>query len=84
MRQRKTNIDVEVLARSPLVAAFMLRTLDDLRDPLTGHVFAVLLAQSAADAFDLWHEDKKTFARALLDVAERVLSARDSPAASGR
>lgn len=71
---RITSIDVDVLARSSLVRAFMLRTLDEIADPLTGHVFAVSLAKKAADAFDLFYDDGVTFARTLLDVAAHVIA----------
>lgn len=72
--RRITNVDVDVLARSSLVRAFMLRTLDDIADPLTGHVFAVSLAKKAAEAFDLFYDDGVTFARALLGVAAHVIA----------
>lgn len=70
---RITNVDVDVLAKSPLVTAFMLRTFDEIADPLTGHVFAVSLAKKAADAFDLFYDDGVTIARSLLDVAAHVV-----------
>lgn len=73
---RQTNIDVELLARSPLVRAFMQRITNEVTDALTGHIFAVSLAKRAADAFDLYHDDGKLFAAALLEVAEEVIDAR--------
>ncbi len=77
--ERRTNIDVEELARSPLVRSFMLRVLPDVRDPLTGYVFAVSLAKRAADAFDLYSDDGVIFAAALVDVAADVIAARPTP-----
>ena len=68
-----TNVDVNNLAHSPLVRAFMLRVLDELRDPLTGNVFPVALAKRAADAFDLHHKDGVTFPRPLIDLATQVV-----------
>jgi hypothetical protein len=74
IKDRVTNIDVEVLARSPVVRAFMVRTYDEIADPLTGHVFAVILAKKAAEAFDLFHDDRVTAAHALLDIAAHVIA----------
>lgn len=74
--ERQTNIDVEKLARSALVRAFMTRVLPEVTDPLTGYVFAVSLAKRAADAFDLYHEDGVIFASALVEVAEQVIATR--------
>lgn len=68
-----TNVDVNILAHSPLVRAFMLRVLDELRDPLTGNVFPVALAKRAADAFDLHHQNGATFPRPLIDLATQVV-----------
>ena len=74
MQPRKTNIDIDTLAQSRLVRAFMLRVIDDLRDPLTGHVFAVTLAKAAADAFDLYCDDGKSFANSLIAAAAHVVA----------
>ena len=74
--ERQTNIDVEELARSALVRAFMTRVLPEVTDPLTGYVFAVSLAKRAADAFDLYHDDGAIFAGSLVGVAEQVIAAR--------
>lgn len=68
-----TNVDVEVLAMSPLVRAFMERELDACRDELTGCVFPSILAKRAADGFDLYHRDEVTFARTLLRIAAAVI-----------
>lgn len=78
--ERQTNIDVELLARSPLVRAFMERIANEVTDALTGHIFAVTLAKRAADAFDLYHDDDKLFAAALFEVAEEVIDARRASA----
>lgn len=74
IKDRITNIDVDVLAKSPVVRAFMLRTHDEIADPLTGHVFTVSLAKKAAEAFDLFYDDGITIARTLLDVAAHVIA----------
>ncbi|MCC7073586.1 MAG: hypothetical protein IT383_19915 [Deltaproteobacteria bacterium] len=71
---RTTNVDVDNLARRPLVRAFMRRILEEERDPATGHVFAATLAKRAAEAFDLYFEDCAMFPRALVDVAEQVIA----------
>lgn len=84
MQQRQSNIDIDALARSRLVRAFMLRVIDDLRDPLTGHVFVVSLAKAAADAFDLYAEDGKTFATALTSAAAHVIALDTACARFGR
>lgn len=80
--ERRTNIDVELLARSELVRDFMSRTLDEHRDPHTGVVLVTDVAAAAALAFDLQHDDGKS-ARALLDVAAQVV-ALDLARAPGR
>lgn len=72
---RKTSVDVDVLARSPLVIEFMHRIIGEETDALTGHVFPENLARRAADAFDLFDDDGKAFARALDDVARQVIAA---------
>ncbi|MBI1948514.1 MAG: hypothetical protein HYS27_22700 [Deltaproteobacteria bacterium] len=77
--ERRTNIDVEELAGSPLVRSFMLRVLPEVSDPLTGYVFAVSLAKRAADAFDLYHDDGVIFAAALVEVAADVIATRATP-----
>lgn len=84
MQERETNIDVDALAKSPLVRAYMLRIIDDVTDPLTNHVFAATLAQHAADAFDLYYDDSGRFARSLLDVAAHVIALTRACARSGR
>lgn len=71
--QRRTNIDVEVLARSDTVRTFMRRTLEEHRDARTGVVLIVDLVASAADVFELRHDDGLA-ARALLDVAAQVVA----------
>ena len=68
-----TNVDVDVLAKSPLVRAFMVRTLEHCRDRLTGHIFRSIVAARAAEAFDLYYDDGPGFARTLLDVAASVI-----------
>lgn len=75
--ERETNIDVEELARSPLVRKFMVRVLPEVTDSLTGYVFAVSLAKRAADAFDLYDNDGIIFAAALVDVAQAVIASAD-------
>ncbi|MCC7073508.1 MAG: hypothetical protein IT383_19515 [Deltaproteobacteria bacterium] len=82
--ERQTNIDVEVLARSALVRAFMTRVLPEVTDPLTGYVFAVSLAKRAADAFDLYHHGGVIFASALVEVADQVIAARPRAACRQR
>ena len=77
--KQETNVDVEELARSTLVRAFMIRVLPEVTDPLTGYVFAVSLAKRAADAFDLFHEDGVSFARTLVTVAEQVVAEHRCP-----
>lgn len=72
--RRKTNVDIEVLAKSPLVAEFMRRIIGEETDPLSHHVFAENLAKRAADAFDLHDNDGKVFARVLLDVAREIIA----------
>ena len=42
-----TNVDPNELAKSPLVREFMMRVIDTLRDPLTGAVFVITLADVA-------------------------------------
>ncbi|MBI1944682.1 MAG: hypothetical protein HYS27_03240 [Deltaproteobacteria bacterium] len=74
MAERRTNIDVEELARRPIVRAFMERQLIELPDPATGYVFPAALAARAAAAFELFYEDGVTMARALMQVAEQVIT----------
>lgn len=74
--ERKTNVDVDVLARSELVRSYMQRILPEVTDPLTGYAFAVTLAKRAADAFDLYDDGGVIFAAALIDVAEEVIRSR--------
>ena len=74
MPSRTTNVDVDKLAKRPLVRAFMRRILEEERDPATGHVFAVTLAKRAAEAFDLYTDERGTFPRTLVDVAEQVIA----------
>ncbi|MBI1948601.1 MAG: hypothetical protein HYS27_23135 [Deltaproteobacteria bacterium] len=71
--ERRTNVDVELLAKSELVRAFMSRTLDEHRDPPSGVVLVTDVAAAAALAFDLHHDDG-TEARALLNVAAQVVA----------
>lgn len=71
--ERRTNIDVEVLAKSELVRDFMSRTLDERRDPQSGVVLVTDVAAAAARAFDLHHDDG-TAAQALLAVAAQVVA----------
>lgn len=68
-----TNVDPNELAKSPLVRAFMLRVIETLRDPLTGAVFVVSLADAAATAFDLYLDDG-LIPHALLDIAAQVIA----------
>lgn len=72
--ERRTNIDVDVLARSDVVRDFMRRTLDEQRDASTGLVLIVDVASAAAHAFELHYDDGETPARALLDVAAQVVA----------
>lgn len=72
--QRRTNIDVEVLAKSDLVRSFMRRTLDEHRDRRSGVILVTDVAAAAARAFDLHHDDGETPARALLGVAAQVVA----------
>jgi hypothetical protein len=68
-----TDIDPNELSRSPLVKTFMLRVIDSLRHPLTGAVFVVVLADRAADAFDLYLADG-ALPEVLLDLAMNVIA----------
>ena len=68
-----TNVDVEVLAKSPLVRAFMQRKLIAWMDESSSFVLPSDLARRAADAFDLYHRDGVTSARALMKVAFEVI-----------
>ena len=68
-----TNVDPNELSKSPLVRAFMVRVIDSLRDPLTGAVFVVSLADRAADAFDLYLDDG-ALPEALIDLAGHVIA----------
>jgi hypothetical protein len=79
VQERKTNVDIEALATSPLVGAYMLRVIDDYRDPLTRHVFAVVLARAAADAFDLYSDDGVAFASVFLAIAADVRDGSTTP-----
>ena len=74
MVERRTNVDVDELARRPIVRSFMARQLLELPDPATGYVFPVALAMRAAVAFELFYEDGVTMARALLEVAAEVVA----------
>lgn len=62
------------LAKDPLVRAFMMRVIDEVRDPLTGDVRALDLARRAAGAFGVDVEGGETVPRALVDVAARVIA----------
>ena len=72
---RKTNGDVEVVAKSPLVPEFMHRIIGEETDALTGHVFPENLARRAAEAFELFEDDGIVFAHALIEVAREVIAA---------
>lgn len=72
--ERRTNIDVELLARSTLVRDYMHRTLEEHREPRSGVVLITDVAAAAARAFDLHHDDGKTAACSLLDVAAQVVA----------
>ena len=83
-QRRITSVDVNVLAKTPTVRAFMLRVIDHHRDPLTGHVFASTLADVAAKAFDLHFDDGVTIPRALLEVAAQVIALENACARAQR
>lgn len=74
MTERRTNIDVDQLARSPLVRRFMVRTAFEHVAATGDAVLIVDLVAKAAAAFDLLCEDGVTAARALLDVAAQVVA----------
>lgn len=71
--ERRTNIDVELLAKSELVRDFMSRTLDECRHSRSGVVLVTDVAAAAALAFDLHHDDG-TAAHAVLAVAAQVVA----------
>lgn len=73
MTSQQETIPLERLARSSPVRRFMLRSVEDHRDPATGEVNATKLAEAAALAFDLYEKDPdRTIPEALFEEAAKL------------
>lgn len=65
-----SNVDLDRLAASEAVKAFMARVADDYTDPRTGEVFSASLAEAAANVFELFEDDGFQIPARLYEVAK--------------
>lgn len=71
-----TNVDVEELARSPAVSAFMARIAEDFLDPDSRELFTASLAEATCNVFDLHLDDGFRVPPRLYELAAELASRR--------